>query len=522
MPPRSAAEVGECGAGAVEGPHEVHVHHALHHVGGGVFDGAVVAEARVADHDVEPAEPGDREVDEGCDVCLAGHVACTCDGGSAGRLDPVDGVRQTIGAPRAQHHVHTVPREMFRAGESDARRGACDHRRAAAKLHPGMIQSAVPMADPCVALLEQLVAIDSVNPSLVPGAAGEGEVAAFIADHLRGMGLDVHVQEAAPGRPNVVGVLDTGRPGPSLMFCGHIDTVGVHGMDRPFQPFRRDDRIYGRGTQDMKGGVAAMVDAARVLQDRAPARGRLLIAAVVDEEFESIGADALVKEWRADAAVVTEPTDLQVAVAHKGFAWFEIEAFGRAAHGSRPAEGIDAIFRTGRVLARLEALDRALQSRPAHPLMGTASLHASTISGGHEWSSYPAHCVLKLERRTVAGETAVGALREVEAILEELRSADSTFQGDARLVFSRSPHETAVDHPLTQALLERARARGVQAGTTGMSFWTDAAILSEAGIPSVLFGPGGAGLHSTEEYVREEDVIVCRDVLADLAHAWLR
>ncbi|MDQ3419881.1 MAG: M20/M25/M40 family metallo-hydrolase, partial [Acidobacteriota bacterium] len=220
------------------------------------------------------------------------------------------------------------------------------------------------MPDPCIELLARLVSIDSVNPSLVDEAAAETGVAAAIADHLRGLGLEVHLQDVAPGRPNVIGVLDSGLPGPSLMFCGHTDTVGVEGMAAPFTPSIRDGRLYGRGSQDMKGGVAAMIDAARVVRERGLNRGRLIIAAVVDEEFESIGADALVKEWRADAAVVTEPTDLQIGIGHKGFAWFEIETAGRAAHGSRPKDGRDAILRMGRVLARLEALDRSLQARP--------------------------------------------------------------------------------------------------------------------------------------------------------------
>lgn len=377
------------------------------------------------------------------------------------------------------------------------------------------------MSDPCIQLLAQLVAFDSVNPSLAPGAAGEGKIAAYIANHLRSIGLDVHVQDVAPGRPNVIGVLDTGNPGPSLMFCGHIDTVGVDGMRDPFVPIVRDGRLYGRGSQDMKSGVAAMIDAARVLGERAPSRGRLIVAAVVDEEYASLGADALVREWRADAAIVTEPTDLKIGVAHKGFAWFEIETRGRAAHGSRPGDGRDAILRMGRVLAGLERLDRELQSRAAHPLMGTASLHASTINGGREWSSYPDRCVLEMERRTITWESAESAHREVEALLQQLRDDDPEFEVSARLIFARPPYETPPDHALTTTLAASAAANGIDTTHVAMSFWTDAAVLGEAGIPSVLFGPSGAGLHSVEEYVDLQSVVACRDVLADVAMAWL-
>ncbi len=376
------------------------------------------------------------------------------------------------------------------------------------------------MPDPCIELLARLVSIDSVNPSLVDEAAAETGVAAAIADHLRGLGLEVHLQDVAPGRPNVIGVLDSGLPGPSLMFCGHTDTVGVEGMAAPFTPSIRDGRLYGRGSQDMKGGVAAMIDAARVVRERGLNRGRLIIAAVVDEEFESIGADALVKEWRADAAVVTEPTDLQIGIGHKGFAWFEIETAGRAAHGSRPKDGRDAILRVGRVLARLEALDRSLQARPVHPVMGTPSLHASTIAGGREWSVYPDRCLLQMERRTVAGESLSEVEREVGAILDDLRQEDPEFEATMGVRFSRPPYQTPAGSMLPGLVERCAAARGVRTAPTGLSFWTDAAILGDAGIPSVLFGPGGAGLHSIEEYVDVADVLACRDVLSDLVLAW--
>ena len=376
------------------------------------------------------------------------------------------------------------------------------------------------MADPCISLLRDLIAIDSVNPSLVSGAAGEAQIADAIASHLRQLGLDAELHEIAPGRPNIVGVLEGSRPGRSLMFCGHTDTVGVAGMDAPFQSEERDGRIYGRGSQDMKSGVAAMIDAARVARERGFDAGRLIIAAVVDEEYASIGADALVTKWGADAAVVTEPTDLQIAIAHKGFAWASVETHGRAAHGSRPRDGRDAILRMGRVLQRLERLDRELQSCPPHPLIGTASLHAALIDGGRELSSYPDRCRLQVERRTVPGETGDAFRAEAENIVRELVEEDPEFTADVVLMFSRPAYEIAATAALPVAMADAARRGGVDPSMVGMSFWTDAAILGAAGIPSVLFGPGGAGLHSTEEYVITSDVIACRDVLAELALTW--
>jgi len=382
--------------------------------------------------------------------------------------------------------------------------------------------------DAAVRLLRELVAIDSVNPSLVPGAKGEAAIADAIAQHLRRIGLDVERQDAAPGRPNVIGVLEGRARGRSLMLCGHIDTVGVEGMTAPFDPIERDGRLYGRGSQDMKGGVAAMIDAVRVIAEEGLAAGRVIVAAVVDEEYASVGADALVSRWRADAAVVTEPTDLRIAIGHKGFAWFDVETRGRAAHGSRPLDGRDAIMRMGRVLHALEQLDRRLQTVPPHPLMGTASLHASIIEGGRELSSYPDRCALKLERRTVTGETDASVLAELQQILARLRSEDPEFDASVAPIFSRPSYEIAASHPLpvtlqrvVQALPGAARGQASEASElVGMSFWTDAAVLGAAGIPSVLFGPGGAGLHSTEEYVEVQDVLRCRDALAGLARAW--
>ena len=370
-------------------------------------------------------------------------------------------------------------------------------------------------------LLRDLVAIDSVNPTLVAGAAGEAAVARRLVQEFEAMGVSVEVQEVAPGRPNVVATLEGRAPGRSLMLCGHIDTVGVTGMAAPFSPVERDGRLYGRGAQDMKSGVAAMVDAVRaVAEGGGLAAGRVVVACVVDEEHSSIGADALVTRWRADAGVVTEPTDLDIAVAHKGFEWSEIETVGRAAHGSRPAEGIDAIRHMGRVLGELDALDRALQAGRRHARLGPASLHASTIAGGRELSSYPDHCTLQVERRTLPGEPEGALDREVAALLARLSAADAAFNAQARTLFARPPYEIDSAHPLHGLLVTAARGAGCRADTIGMSFWTDAAVLGAAGIPSVLFGPIGAGLHGVDEWVDLTSVRRCRDALVALVGTW--
>jgi acetylornithine deacetylase len=372
-------------------------------------------------------------------------------------------------------------------------------------------------------LLSDLVAIDSVNPTLVPGAAGEAAIARRLVAELEAIGLAVEVQEVAPGRPNVVGTLRGRGPGRSLMLCGHVDTVGVAGMAAPFDPVVRDGRLHGRGSQDMKGGVAAMIDAVRaVAAGGGLDGGEVIVACVVDEEHSSIGADALVTRWRADAGVVTEPTDLDIAVCHKGFAWSEIVTTGRAAHGSRPADGVDAIVHMGRVLVALGDLDRALQAGPRHARLGPASLHASLIEGGRELSSYPDRCSLQVERRTIPGEPDTALASEIDAILAGLAAVDPAFRGRSTLLFARPPYEIAAGHPLPELLGTAARAAGCRAATIGMSFWTDAAVLGAAGIPSVLFGPSGAGLHSIDEWVDLASVRQCRDALAGLIRTWCR
>ena len=361
------------------------------------------------------------------------------------------------------------------------------------------------MRDETIDLLRDLVAIDSVNPSLVPGGAGEQAIATHIESYLRALGIDTMMQTAGPGRPNVIGVIESKQRGPSLMLCGHIDTVGVEGMSAPFDPVERDGRMYGRGTQDMKGGCASILGAAKVLaQNGGVKAGRVVFALVADEEHASIGADTLVKDWLCDAAIVCEPTDLQVAIGHKGFEWVEIATEGVAAHGSRPDDGVDAIALMGRVLNELEDLDRRM---PVHPLLGRASIHASLISGGRELSTYPDRCTLHVERRTIAGEAPQVTLREIDAILDALRNRDPKFKASASFMFTRSPYITPESSPLPR-LIDRP--------TMAASFWTDAAILGAAGIESVVFGPGGAGLHGIDEYVNTDEVIACRDVLVDV------
>ena len=360
-------------------------------------------------------------------------------------------------------------------------------------------------------LAAALVSIDSVNPDLVPGGAGETEIATFVAAWLREAGLEVELIEAAPGRPSVVGVARGSGGGSSLMLNAHMDTVGVEGMARPFSADIRGGRLYGRGAYDMKGSLAAcMLAVSRLASDGLA--GDVVLAAVADEEHASIGMQSVLRERRTDAAIVTEPTGLGVCIAHKGFVWAEIELEGRAAHGSRPDEGRDAIIAMAPVLTRLADLQASLDAAPGHPLVGPGSVHASLIEGGQELSSYPARCVLSLERRTAPGENADEFKRECEALIEGLEGTE------LRLGLARDPFEVERDAAVVGAMGRAAReVTGAEARIYGETYWMDAALIQAAGVPTVVFGPAGAGAHSVEEWVDLASVQACSDALVAAA-----
>jgi acetylornithine deacetylase len=362
-------------------------------------------------------------------------------------------------------------------------------------------------------LVAALVAIDSVNPDLVPGGAGESEIAELVAGRLRDAGLQVELDEAAPGRPSVIAVAPGTGGGRSLMLNAHLDTVGVEGMERPFEPVVRDGRLYGRGAYDMKAGLAACMLAAERLRSERLA-GDVVVAAVADEEHASIGVQSVLRRRRADAAIVTEPTSLQVCIAHKGFAWAEIETHGRAAHGSRTAEGVDAITRMAPVLTRLAELQSGLEAGPRHDFVGTGSVHASLIEGGQELSSYPARCLLSLERRTVPGESAEDVRRECQALVEGVEGAE------ARLGLVREPFSVDPNAEVVEAVSRAAEAvTGRHAVHYGETYWMDAAFIHAAGIPTVVFGPGGEGAHAVEEWVDLASVEACAAGLVLAARA---
>jgi acetylornithine deacetylase len=360
-------------------------------------------------------------------------------------------------------------------------------------------------------VLTNLVRINSVNPSLVPGAPGEAEIAAYVSSMLEDLGLEVQMLEPTAGRTSVVGRLPGGA-GRSLMLNAHYDTVGVEDMADPFSAEIRDGKLYGRGAYDMKGSLAAEIAAAKALVDAGVALGGdLLITAVADEEYASMGTADVLKHYQPDGAIVTEPTSLQLCLAHKGFMWLQVETVGRAAHGSRFDLGVDANMRMGRFLGELEKLEQDLQRRLPHHLVGPPSLHAATLKGGTELSMYAAQCRLGIERRTIPGETPEQVVGEIQQIVDRLAREDPTFVARLEKLLTRMPFEVDPQTPIVRAVEQAAtRILGRAPRHVGATPWMDSALLSRAGVETVVFGPHGQGAHAAEEWVS-------LDSLSDLA-----
>jgi acetylornithine deacetylase len=367
--------------------------------------------------------------------------------------------------------------------------------------------------------LVDLVRINSVNPELVSGAPGEAEIAAYLAARLQALNVPTKTTEIVPGRVNVVGTLQGAGGGRSLLLNAHTDTVGVDGMAEPFGGEIRDGRVYGRGSQDMKGSIAAIVAAVRALVEKGVRlKGDLVLAFVADEEYGSIGTEHLVGQVKADAAIVAEPTDLDICLAHKGFWVFEFETKGRPAHGARHQDGIDANMHMGWVMAELHRLAQQLASGPAHPLLGRPSVHVPLIAGGTELFVYAGECRMRVERRTLPGETSDGIRLEMEEIIAKLGQVDPTFQGAVRPVLGREPFEVSASAEIVTVLGQAAAGvLGKRPGFIGHDWWEDSALIAAHGTETVIMGPRGAGIHSTEEWVDIQSVIELAEVLAQTA-----
>ena len=373
--------------------------------------------------------------------------------------------------------------------------------------------------DYVTATLVRLVRTNSINPTLAPGAPGEREVSKFIAESLAGCGLAVETHEPEPGRTSVLARWSGTGGGRSLMLNAHCDTVDVAGMTEPFSGAIREGKLYGRGSYDMKGSLAACMGAAKVLVDAsARLRGDLYVAAVADEEYGSLGTRDLLTRVKVDGAIVTEPTALDVCLAHKGYLWIEVLITGRAAHGSRFELGLDANMKMGHFLHALSQLERDLRQRNPHPLVGPPSLHAALLEGGRGLSTYAPLSKVQIERRTVPGETAEQAVAEIQVIADRLAAEDPDFHATVQAFFVRDPFEIAEDAAIVKAVdRAAARVRGVSAKHIGDTPWMDAALLQAAGVETVVCGATGAGAHADVEWVDVDSVIQLAEILAEAA-----
>ena len=372
-------------------------------------------------------------------------------------------------------------------------------------------------------LTAALIGLDSRNPSLVPGAPGEHQVGIFLADLLESWGFRVERQQVVANRFNVVARGgSSSRAARSLMLNGHLDVVGTEAMSHPpFIPDIADGKMYGRGSADMKSGIAAMCVAAREAVQLG-IDGEIIIALVVDEEYESLGTRALIASGvRADAAVIAEPTQLALCPAHRGFVWARLDVHGRAAHGSRYDLGVDAITHAALILAELDHVQRTALQQRTHPLLGRGSLHASLISGGSGLSTYPDLCIVEVERRTLPGETERTFVDELTAAMAMVRNSHPDLNADASITTSQIASDVSSDAPIMTEMLGTLRHEQLPARVEGLSAWTDAALLNAAGVPTICFGPGDIGLaHSATEYVPLTEIDAATRVFTQLAHSW--
>ena len=372
-------------------------------------------------------------------------------------------------------------------------------------------------------MLSALVACDSTNPSLVSGGAGESAAARLVAEQLRRAGLEVSLWEQAPGRLGVLGELKGSGGGRPLLLCCHLDVVGSEAAG--FEPLLRDGRLHGRGALDMKGGLVAALLAAGELAGGTPMQGDLLVAGVIDEEWQSAGAlDLVARLERAGrtvvGAILPEPTGLDVIVEHGGFAWWELISGGAEAAGDDPQHGVDAIALAGRALTGILELDAQLERGPAKPY-GRPCIHAGTVTGGQQLSAYPRACTVGIERCTVPGETTAEAHAQLEEMLGRCATADPRVRYELRTIVERDAIVLDRDEPIVRELAEAARARlGERSRVRGDMGWLDSGILTEAGIPCVAFGPSGGGEHTDHEWVEVSSVLDCAAVIADAARSF--
>jgi acetylornithine deacetylase/succinyl-diaminopimelate desuccinylase-like protein len=352
----------------------------------------------------------------------------------------------------------------------------------------------------------ELIALPSVNPAFLPQNhpdAGEARVADFLAATAGKAGLDIDVQSVLPGRSNVLARLaPAGAIKERVLLAPHTDTVAAFSPDQ-FMPRLRHGRIYGRGACDTKGSIASMLGALMALarNQARPARTEIVFAGLIDEENDQAGSRALAASgFKADLAIVGEPTRLRVVTAHKGSLWLRLETRGKAAHGACPHLGRNAVHEMARIVDLLQTdYARQLQRR-RHPLLGCATASVGSIQGGSQPNIVPALCQASLDRRTLPGETESSVRVELEGLFRrhKLRAMIRDEKSCAC-----HPMETGTELPLVRKFLQAAG----QKGPTGADFFCDASVLAHAGLPSIVFGPGDiAQAHTAKEWISQKSL----------------
>jgi acetylornithine deacetylase len=272
----------------------------------------------------------------------------------------------------------------------------------------------------------------------------------------------------------------------------------------------------------MKGGIAAAVVAAERLAASERLAGDVILAFVIDEEWESLGAAALVERYRADGAVLPEQSDLEVIFAHGGFVWYDVISHGKESAGGEPEHGIDGIGLAGPLLTGIVTLDNELATRET-PEWGRPNVHASTIRGGQSYPSYPAECVIGVERCLMPGESVAQSRAEMDGLLAAAAASDPRFRAELRTVIAREPVMLSTDDPVVVEMVEAARAVTAAEPVVRSDYgWMDSGILVEAGIPCVVYGPTGAGLHTPDEWVDLASLDTCVHVFERMARSFCR
>lgn len=361
--------------------------------------------------------------------------------------------------------------------------------------------------------LQRLVRINSINPSLSENGPGEQEIGLYIADQLEHLNIKTEIDYFGEGRLNVTGIIRGTGGGQSLMLNAHMDTVDVTHMPDPFSAKIDDGRLYGRGAQDMKGSIAAILSVAKYMQDnKISLRGDLILSFVADEEYNSMGTEYALSKYHTDGAIVTEPTDLDICIAHKGFGLFEIVTQGRSAHGGLPDEGIDANMHMAAVMQELSLMSNQFNSTKAHPLLGRPSIHIPVLNGGTAPFMYASQCKLILERRTLPGEKLADMLDSLEAIIKKL--SERQIKAEVTNLMWRDAFEGHREGPMVASLNDAIKSvTRKPPGFIGHTWWEDSALISDKGIDTVIFGPKGHGLHSAEEWVDIQSVITMSHIL---------